>query len=195
MRIVDTLIVFRILKMLVTPFKKHKAYKFGFIDKDGKRIKKIEDENGKMVKNNPKTRMEKSSITLLHRLVFNLKRIIEKVPFGKTQFASYAVALLLLKEHTNLSDEQAEELYEKFYRYLKDNDKLNPEHITEALDFADLQENTTYRLRRKLHQNDEIYNEKTECLVKSFKTKIYGIDIYEGYVNADKVYVCADDVY
>ena len=139
--------------------------------------------------------MEKSSLTLLHRLVFNLKRIIEKVPFGKTQFASYAVALLLLKEHTNLSDEQAEELYEKFYRYLKDNDKLNPDHITEALDFADLQENTTYRLRRKLHQNDEIYNEKTECLVKNFKTKIYGIDIYEGYVNADKVYVCADDVY
>ena len=78
---------------------------------------------------------------------------------------------------------------------IKDNDKLNPDHITEALDFADLQENTTYRLRRKLHQNDEIYNEKTECLVKNFKTKIYGIDIYEGYVNADKVYVCADDVY
>ena len=51
------------------------------------------------------------------------------------------------------------------------------------------------RAKRKLYQNDETYNEKTECLVKSYKTKIYGIDIYEGYVNADKVYVCADDVY
>ena len=39
MRIVDTLIVFRILKLLVTPFNKQKAFKFGFIDKDGKRIK------------------------------------------------------------------------------------------------------------------------------------------------------------
>ena len=113
MRIVDTLIVFRMLKMLVTPFKKHKAYQFGFIDQNGKRIKtKMVD--GKEVKNNPESKMEKSSFTLLHRLVFNLKRIIEKVPFGKTAFASYAVALLLLKEHANLSDEQGEELYEKF---------------------------------------------------------------------------------
>lgn len=195
MRIIDTLIVFRILKMLTTPFNKQQAFKLGFIDKNGKRIKKIKNEQGLMVDNNPKTRMEKSSMTFLHRLVFNLKRIIEKVPFGKSQFASYAVALLLLKEHTELDEEQAEELYEKFYRFLKDNNKLDPEQIVEAVDFATLQENKNYRLKRKLYQNDETYNEKTECLVKSYKTKIYGIDIYEGYVNADKVYVCADDVY
>ena len=115
MRIIDTLIVFRILKLLVTPFNKQKAYTFGFIDKDGKRIThKMRD--GVKVRNVPFTKMEKSSMTMLHRLVFNLKRIIEKVPFGKTQFASYAVALALLKEHCELSDEQGEELYEKFYR-------------------------------------------------------------------------------
>ena len=79
--------------------------------------------------------MEKSSLTLLHRLVFNLKRLIEKVPLGKTQFASYVVALALLKEHCELSDEQGEELYEKFYRWLKDNDKFDPEQLTEAVDF------------------------------------------------------------
>ena len=93
MRIVDTLIVFRILKMLTTPFNKMQAFKFGFIDKNGTRIKKIEDENGKMVRNDPVTTKEKSSLTPLHRLVFNLKKIIEKVPFGKTQFASYVTAL------------------------------------------------------------------------------------------------------
>ena len=87
MRIVDTLIVFRILKMLTTPFNKMKAYKFGFIDKDGNRIKKIENEAGKMVPNDPFTKAEKASLTPLHRLVFNLKKIIAKVPFGKTQFA------------------------------------------------------------------------------------------------------------
>ena len=116
MRIIDTLIVFRILKLLTTPFNKQKAYKFGFIDKDGKRIKKLPDGSD----NKPSSKMEKSSYTFLHRLVFNLKRIIEKVPFGKTQFASYAVALAMLKEHCDLTDEQAEELYEKFYRHLKD---------------------------------------------------------------------------
>ena len=107
-RIVDTLIVFRMLKMLTTPWDKMQAYKFGFIDKNGTRIKKI-DVDGKMVDNNPETTAEKSSLTPLHRVVFNLKKIINKVPFGKSQFASYAVALLMLKEANELGEEQMEE--------------------------------------------------------------------------------------
>ena len=43
MRIIDTLIVFRILKLLVTPWNKQKAYQLGFIDAKGKRIKKLAD--------------------------------------------------------------------------------------------------------------------------------------------------------
>ena len=66
MRIVDTLIVFRILKMLTTPWNKMQAFKFGFIDMNGNRIKEIEDENGKKVKNDPVTKKEKSSLTPLH---------------------------------------------------------------------------------------------------------------------------------
>ena len=106
MRIVDTLIVFRILKMLTTPFNKMKAYKFGFIDKSGNRIKKIEDENGKMVPNDPFTKAEKSSLTPLHRLVFNLKRLVCKIPFGKSVLASWATALYLLKENGKMTDQQ-----------------------------------------------------------------------------------------
>ena len=115
-RVIDSLIVFRILKMLTTPFEKQQAYKFGFIDKRGNRIKKIKDENGNDIDNNPVTQKEKNSLTPLHRLVFNLKRLIEKVPFGKTAFASYAVALLLLKEETNLDQEQTDQLFEDFAR-------------------------------------------------------------------------------
>ena len=68
---------------------------------------------------------ERSEYSYFHRLVFNLKRIIEKVPFGKTAFASYAVALLLLKEETNLDQEQTDQLFEDFYKYLKETIKLN----------------------------------------------------------------------
>ena len=78
-RVIDSLIVFRILKMLTTPFKKMKAYKFGFIDERGNRIKKIKDDDGKEIDNNPITTDEKNSLTPLHRLVFNLKKIIEKL--------------------------------------------------------------------------------------------------------------------
>ncbi len=88
-RIIDTLIVFRILKMLTTPFVKTQAYKFGFIDKNGKRITHKPDPKNPAVKleNKPTTSDEKASLTPLHRLVFNLKKLIEKIPFGKSAFA------------------------------------------------------------------------------------------------------------
>ena len=105
MGIVDTLIVFRILKLLTTKWENHQAYKLGLIDKNGNRIKDKKVESSQ----------EKDALSLLHRLVFNLKRIVQKVPFGKTAFASYAVAIALLKEETKLNATQADELCEKFY--------------------------------------------------------------------------------
>ena len=191
-RVIDSLIVFRILKMLTTDFKKTPAYKFGFIDSNGNRIKKLPHPTvkGSFVENEPKTKEEKNSLTTLHRLVFNLKRIIEKVPFGKTQFASYAVALALLKEHCELSDEQCEELYEKFYRILKDYELLHPDHITEAVNFPTLHEGT-YNLRYRLDD----YKPRTAVQVKGEIDKILGVSAYEGYVGDNRVLLSAEDVY
>ena len=200
-RVVDSLIVFRILKMLTTPFEKQQAYKFGFIDKRGNRIKKIQDENGKEIDNNPETPKEKASLTPLHRLVFNLKKIIEKVPFGKSAFASYAVALLLLKEETNITSEQTDELFEKFYKYLKDNELFTPEMISEAQDVGKLFEERPYRLRRQLKQNwDEVgdikvYPEKTQITEVTESGIGYGIIIYQGMIGEDRVIFTAEDVY
>ena len=121
-RVIDSLIVFRILKMLTTDFKKTPAYKFGFIDQNGNRIKKIPHPTAEnqFIENKPKTKEEKASLPPLHRLVFNLKKLIRMVPFGKTAFASYAVALALLKEETNLDSEQTDQLFEDFYKLLKE---------------------------------------------------------------------------
>ena len=196
MRIVDTLIVFRILKMLTTPFNKMKAYKFGFIDKSGNRIKKIENEDGKMVPNEPFTKAEKNSLTPLHRLVFNLKKIIEKVPFGKTQFASYAIALLLLKEEAELDDEQGDELYEKFYRHLKEQELLTAETISESINVGKLIIGETYNVRFPIKEQGEvIHQHKDQVLVHSEYEKIYGIQTYIGFVNEERVILTADDVY
>ena len=196
MRIVDTLIVFRILKMLTTPFNKMKAYKFGFVDKSGNRIKKIENEDGKMVPNEPFTKAEKNSLTPLHRLVFNLKKIIEKVPFGKTQFASYAIALLLLKEEAELDDEQGEELYEKFYRHLKEQELLTAETISESINVGKLIIGETYNVRFPIKEQGEvIHQHKDQVLVHSEYEKIYGIQTYIGFVNEERVILTADDVY
>ena len=92
-RAVDLFVVYRFLKLLVTPWKKQEAYKLGIIDDKGKALKKARDLT---------TEAERTAFTLLHRLVFNLKRIMNKIPGVRTQLGTYATALFLLKEHYNL---------------------------------------------------------------------------------------------
>jgi hypothetical protein len=88
-RLVDTLITYRVIKLLVTPFERQEAFKQGIIDKDGNVLKKNKE---------LKTENEKKAYTYLHRFVFNLKRILKKVGLG-SKLGSFAVALaLLLKE-------------------------------------------------------------------------------------------------
>lgn len=88
----DTVYTFRILRLLTTPWNQLKAYKLGLIDDEGNVVRK------------PETSDEKSAYNLLHRLVFNLKKMLNKIPFGKTTIASYMAALYLLKEESGMSD-------------------------------------------------------------------------------------------
>tara|TARA_Y100001954_G_C15269851_1_gene341539 strand:- start:72 stop:503 length:432 start_codon:yes stop_codon:yes gene_type:complete len=75
--------------MLVTPFDRTEAFKNGIIDADGKVLRKF-----KTIKS-PK---EKRSYTMLHRFVFNLKRILKRVGLG-SRLGTFGVALaLLIKE-------------------------------------------------------------------------------------------------
>ena len=52
----------------------------------------------------PETSQEKSKYNIFHKLVFNIKRMLNALPFGKTTIASYLAALYLIKEKTGLSD-------------------------------------------------------------------------------------------
>ena len=206
-RVIDSLIVFRILKMLTTDFKKTPAYKFGFIDSNGNRIKFLPnpDNKNQLLPNEPKTKEEKNSLTPLHRLVFNLKKLIRMVPFGKTAFASYAVALALLKEETNLDSEQTDQLYEDFYKLLKEEEVFEPEMLEEAVEVGKLcslrMEGGDYHLRRQLKQNFEengeikIYPEKTKITDVKESCIGYGVLIYEGRIEQDRVLFTAEDVY
>ena len=91
-RAVDLVITYRVIKLLVTPFEKQEAFKYGIIDKDGKVLKKYRT---------LKTTKEKQSYTILHRFVFNLKRILARVGLGG-KLGSFAVALgLLIREDKN----------------------------------------------------------------------------------------------
>jgi hypothetical protein len=92
---VDLFITYKFLRLLTTPWKKTDAYKEGVIDDRGKLL----------VKGDIQSNSQKKTYTVFHKLVFNLKRILEKVPFGKSRIASYAAALFLLKEETGMAEE------------------------------------------------------------------------------------------
>ena len=81
--------VYTFIKRLATPFSSTKAFELGIIDKNGKILKK---------RSKLKTKEEKESYTLTDTLVFNLKKILAKVPGGSTKFATFVAALFLLKE-------------------------------------------------------------------------------------------------
>ena len=106
MKIIDLYLVYRILRKLTTPFKDWDAFKYGIIDDEGNIIKKSQDR---------KSMEEKDSLTLFDVLILRLKRLLEKLPFGKTRLASYAAALFLIKEQKILTEDNVEDLFETFY--------------------------------------------------------------------------------
>jgi len=129
-RAIDLLITYRVIKMLVTPFEKQEAYKYGIIDKDGKVLRKTKE---------LRTAKEKDAYTVLHRFVFNLKRLINLIPGGKSKLGTYAAALgLLLKEQKDIN---AVELERTLYKHLVDNNLIAYEDdLNESVGFDYLPE-------------------------------------------------------
>lgn len=91
-RFVDAVITYRILRKLTTPFDETDAYRLGIIDAQGRVLKKWNDLN---------TVDERDAYTILDRMIFRLKRIIQKVPIENRRISSYAAALSLVREHAN----------------------------------------------------------------------------------------------
>ena len=108
---IDFLITYRVVKLLITPFDKQPAFKNGIIDEKGKVLKKYKT---------LKTEKERKSYTLLHRFVFNLKRILQRVGLG-SKLGSFGVALaLLIKEDKRYAQHQ-QLIEQTVIKYLKDN--------------------------------------------------------------------------
>jgi hypothetical protein len=108
-RIVDNAIALKVLHMLVTPFSKTEAFRLGIIDAKGKILKKA---------NQLRTGEEKDSYDYLHRLVFNLKRLLNKLPGGDTYTKNLVAAYFLIKEsyetyHTTDVEERFNALVEQ----------------------------------------------------------------------------------
>jgi DNA-directed RNA polymerase subunit H (RpoH/RPB5) len=112
-KVADTAFALRLLRLMTMKPEKTGAYKAGLIDKEFKLIKKKEDF----------TPSDKKVYTLFHKLAFNLRKLIRKVPFvGKLTLSSYLAALWLIKDHTEMSEEDISKV-------LKEVTGINPKDI------------------------------------------------------------------
>lgn len=109
-RAIDLFVTYRFIRLLTTPLNKSDAYKMGIIDEKGKRTDK------KLT-----TADEKNAYTVLHKLVFNIKKIFEKVPGLRTKLGTYAAALFLLKDTFREHVEDPQMFEKEFLKYLKEN--------------------------------------------------------------------------
>ena len=109
-RVVDSLITYRIVKLLVTPFNGQEAYKEGIIDDKGKTLIKFK---------NLTTERQRQSYTFLHRFIFNLKRILGKVGLGG-RLGSFATALALLIKENKITEQEKILIEGAVVSYLKD---------------------------------------------------------------------------
>jgi len=109
-RAIDLFVTYRFIKLLTTPFQKTDAFKMGIIDKDGNRTDK------KLYKID-----ERNAYTVLHKLVFNIKKLFQKVPGLRTKVGTYAAALFLLKDTFKEHVEDPKMFEKEFLKYLEEN--------------------------------------------------------------------------
>lgn len=86
---IDLFMVYQFVRRLATPFEEWDAFEQGIIDKNGNILKSRKD---------LRTREEKNAFGVFDVMILNIKKLLEKIPGGKTRIASYAAALYLLKE-------------------------------------------------------------------------------------------------
>ena len=189
-RAVDLFVTYRFLKLLVTPWKKQEAYKQGIIDANGKTLIKSRD----FTKDD-----QRQAFTLLHRLVFNCKRILSKIPFIKSQLGTYAAALFLLKEHYKIENLPEGEVT----KYLLENNliDINYNISEEVIGFGSMLPMGEYKLKDQVTADDDEIDAQPGDIVSALEDtppsdRVLGVDIFPViHQKSNKIiYVSLEDI-
>lgn len=200
-RAIDLFVTYRFIKLLVTPFKETDAYKLGIIDENGLRMK----EPGTNKATTLRTIDEKNAYTILHKLVFNIKKIFQKVPGLRTKLGTYAAALFLLKDTLREHVEDPEVFEKEFLKYLKENGYELDDTISEEVTLEDGKlPKGIYKLTQDI-ASDEEDADTPDALegdeVQAFEATapadtILGVDVFPviHMPTQTKIFVSAEDI-
>ena len=199
-RAIDLFVTYRFIKLLVTPFEKTDAYRLGIIDADGKRILEPGTTNKPTTL---RTVEEKSAYTVLHKLVFNIKKIFAKVPGLRTKLGTYAAALFLLKDTFKESVDDPDIFEKEFMKYLKEQGyEIDDTMSEEVIGFGEILPKGEYKLANDiLNKEEEELSAKKGDKVVAFDDEgpvdtILGVDIFPvvHVKTQEKIYVGLEDL-
>jgi len=181
-RAIDALIAFRLVKLLVTPFNKTKAFKLGIIDEKGKVLIKSRQINKLPF---PQRTESRKAYTMLIRFVFNLKRLLRKVGIRGPIGSATAAAIAFFKEEYGENPEVEREVYK---------------HLKEQGFEFDISENYgeplsegTYKVKHDIYnlEGDIVINIDEEVDFKTVTDTILGYDVFK----YKDVYLTTEDLY
>ena len=182
-RAIDALIAARLIKLLVTPFNKTKAYQLGIIDDKGKVLIKSRD----IPKKFPTYEVQRArkAYTLLIRFVFNLKRLLSKVGIRGPIGSAAAAAIAFLKEEypNNLYVEQ------EVYKYLKEQGF----EFDMSEDYGEPLVEGEYKVKNDIYNldGDIIINSDENILYTNTTHTIMGYDVFK----YKDVYLTTEDLH
>tara|TARA_R100001369_G_scaffold15793_2_gene30628 strand:+ start:866 stop:1483 length:618 start_codon:yes stop_codon:yes gene_type:complete len=199
-RAIDLFVTYRFLKLLTSPFNKTDAYRLGVIDEKGNRIKKPKSTKPAVELS---TTELKNSYTILHKLVFNIKKIFEKVPGLRTKVGTYAAALFLLKDTFKESVDDPDMFEKEFMKYLKENNIEFDDSISEeVIGFGEVLPKGTYIIINDiLNKEEEELSAKSGDKVIAYEDEapvdtILGVEIFPviHIKSQEKIYVSLEDI-
>ena len=199
-RAIDLFVTYRFLRLLTTPFEDTDAFKLGIIDEKGNRIKLPKSTKPAVELS---TSELKNSYTILHKLVFNIKKIFSKVPGLRTKLGTYAAALFLLKDTFKESVDDPDMFEKEFVKYLKENNiKFDDEISEEVIGFGEILPKGEYVLVNDiLNKEEEELSAKKDDRVIAFDDEppidtVLGVEIFPVVheKTKEKIYVSLEDI-
>ena len=191
-RAIDLFVTYRFIRLLTQPFEKTDAFKLGIIDKDGNRTDK------KLYKVD-----EKNAYTILHKLVFNIKKLFMKVPGLRTKVGTYAAALFLLKDTFKEHVEDPDVFEKEFMKYLKEEGyELDNSISEEVIGFGEILPKGNYVLVTDiLNKEEEELSAKKGDKVVAYDDEapvdtVLGVEIFPvvHVKTQEKIYVSLEDI-
>ena len=199
-RAVDLSVTYRFVGVLATPVEDTDAFKLGIIDEKGNRIRKPKSTKPAV---ELATTELKNAYTILHKLVFNIKKIFAKVPGLRTKVGTYAAALFLLKDTFKESVNDPDMFEKEFVKFLKENNiELDDSISEEVIGFGEVLPKGEYVLANDiLNKEEEELSAKTGDKVIAYEDEapvdtVLGVEIFPviHVQSQEKIYVSLEDI-